>query len=36
MQNSLRFDDVAIFIVGKNDYGIHFWDITKGEVVRRI
>ena len=36
MHNSLSFDDVEIIIVGKNDYGIHFWDITKGEVVSRI
>ena len=36
MHNSLSFDDVEIIIVGKNDYRIHFWDITKSEVVSRI
>ena len=31
-QTSMSFDDVAIVTVGRNDYGIHFWSITKSQM----
>ena len=36
LQKSVIFDDVSITIIGKNDYRIHFWDMTKDEAVSRM
>ena len=30
-QKSSRFNDVAIVTIGKNNYKIHFWSMTKGK-----
>ena len=29
VQKAMNFNDVAIVSVKGNDYGIHFWDMTK-------
>ena len=36
IQKSKSFNDLDIFTVGKNDYRIHFWDMTKTETVNRM
>ena len=35
-QKSLCFDDFAIVTVGRNDYRINSWFMTKSEAVHRV
>ena len=36
LQKYLSFNDIAIFIVRKNDYKINFWFISKSKPVNRM
>ena len=36
LQKYLSFNDIAIFIVRKNDYKINFWFINKSKPVNRM
>ena len=36
MQKAMRFNDVAIVSVKRNDYRIHFWYISKDDAINII
>ena len=35
-KKSMSFNYAAICTVGKNDYRVHFWDMTKSETMNRL
>ena len=35
-QKSISLDDFAIMTIGKNDYRVNFWFMTKSEAVNRM